>query len=272
MTPAFGENGHLHELGLHAVQVGELPAEVAASAKAHLASCGVCAANFATLQSITNEPLPAMRFDRPQAAPPTVATAPSQAANTGSFTTRIVVATMAAAAAVLVIIPFQGPEVESHTPLPAIIIEPELDRFTAKGSDFRFTVYRQAGEAAEVLGSGAKVYAGDNLSFRIHNLESGYLAIAGVDASGEPWSAFPASGNGSVAISPAPAGQDLPTGVQLDNSLGTERLIAVYCPTALPWAALSDALKQPVPPPADSSSPLIPGCVHRELSLEKTEP
>lgn len=295
MTPAFGENGHLHELGLHALHVGELEADVATSAETHLASCAVCAANFASVQAFAHQALPLMRVGTLRSIAGVPDAVADLAANTGRFgddspaasapaatTSRVVprslgrfVPVLAAALAAAVALFAVSPMGDSGD-LPAIVstpsqLEPELDVFTAKGSEFRFSVYRQVGSTAETLVSGAKVQPHDRLSFRIHNPESGYLAIAGVDSTGVPWSAYPASVGMAAAISPAPAGQDLPTGVELDGALGTERLVAVYCPTSVPWSTLSDALTSYAARSAEPLPPLIPGCLQRELSLEKTK-
>jgi RNA polymerase sigma factor (sigma-70 family) len=89
-------------------------------------------------------------------------------------------------------------------------------------------VFRQSGQGAEELLSGAVVHPGDRLRFVVGLPAAGYVFIVGREGSGKLYRAWPLNGEASAARD-AGANQELPGAVALDASLGKETLYLVQC-------------------------------------------
>jgi hypothetical protein len=115
-----------------------------------------------------------------------------------------------------------------------------------------------AGEPGQVL------HSGDVLRFTLSSASSRYAGVWGVDALGRP---SPYQGGQQLALLPAGPHQPLAEAVELDDSLGEERLVAVFCSRQLPASEITAALA------ASPSAPQLPvECASESLAIVKAPP
>lgn len=225
MTP-FRRDGHLTDLALDViVEDGSLEGTAA-----HLESCGVCRARVEAAAAVE---LPANPFApvEKRGLPPqaSVATPPAQpsAANRPWVWATLLVAT---AAALLVVANLPG--------------EPAPDGIRIKGSGVALQVFRDQGDRSERLRDGDTIAAGDRLGFRIRNRNAGHLMVLGLDARDEAYLCYPQGGEGhSEAVTASEVATPLPEAIRMDDTPGTERLIAVFCDAAFTFDTIVDALQ-----------------------------
>ncbi|MET0413705.1 MAG: hypothetical protein ABW217_20515, partial [Polyangiaceae bacterium] len=108
------------------------------------------------------------------------------------------------------------------------------------------------------------LHPGDVLRFTLSSARPVYAGVWGIDALGRPslYQTQP-----ELALVPAGQRQALPEAVELDESLGEERLVLVYCESAAPAAAITSALA------ASAVSPQLPaGCSGESLGIRKALP
>jgi hypothetical protein len=100
-------------------------------------------------------------------------------------------------------------------------------------------------------------------------LAAGHLAILSIDGRGEV-SVFYPSGATTAAVN---AGIDQPLGnaVELDESEGTETIVALLCETPRPLASLVTAARKAAAQGA-VPAPLRTGCVEARTGLAKAAP
>jgi hypothetical protein len=108
-------------------------------------------------------------------------------------------------------------------------------------------------------GGGERVFPGDALDFTASTPRPAYLAIISVDGAGTANAYYP--DGAAAAFLPAGREQLLPLGVRLDDVLGTERLVGVFCAAPMPVASLTAAIAR--------GEPLPDGCVTDATTLEK---
>lgn len=102
--------------------------------------------------------------------------------------------------------------------------------------------------------------SGDRLRFKITTPRAGYLMIVGPSEQNEPFAVFPM--DGSDVAQPVPAGEEilLPGAVELDDSVGTEVIVAIVCPKRFELTDLS----------WDDGKPAVPeGCRADSFKLVK---
>jgi hypothetical protein len=112
-------------------------------------------------------------------------------------------------------------------------------------------------------GEGAELRPGDELRFRYSADEPAWLAVLGIDAAHRVSQYFP-SGGGMRAIS---AGRDvlLPEASQLDETLGQELLLGLFCNAERDLSALRQSLR------SDLDSRLPEGCRLERIRINKLE-
>jgi hypothetical protein len=112
--------------------------------------------------------------------------------------------------------------------------------------------------------SGQVVHPGDRLRFVVTTTEPQHVAILSLDAAGAASVYYP-----STAISRAfglVRNQPVETGVELDATLGRERLWGIFCDEPFDVEPLRQALE------GQAKLPPLPGCAVDELSLTKEPP
>ena len=239
----FTRDGHVLDLALqdHLMHPIDEVAE-------HLLRCETCAARADVARAEFAEPLPPLAFetnettafdDAPFSEPieeevrGVVVPFPIKPAVTA------VVVLMAMAAAVLLAL---------RTPTTN---EVDREEFTIRGSGVTLEVHRELQDGSERLSSGDAVQAGDRLGFRVGAARDGYLLIGGRDGSGSTYPVFP-RGSEPQAVEHAAGPMDaLDVGLELDDTPGTERLVAVHCDSPLAWGTLQAHLDQGAPLPAN---------------------
>ena len=283
MSSPHAADAHLSALALDAALLGEpLPA----AAEAHLQTCDACRARLGEIRAFdagldlrppTIAPSPAV--DRPDAAE---IPAGSNVVSLDAVRRRRMRwlsgagAVMALAAALLLMLR-SGPSPEPAGGL-------ELDTLRVRGGetlsafDVAFFVHDGAAGPGAVrrVGSGDAVAPGERLRFRLTLPGHAFVTIVGVDAEGTTYRCHPqgvgdelAEHHGAGAPSAATE-VEVPDTVAFDDAGGAERIVAVACETPQSLHAIETALAQAVD--RDPLPTLAPGCVQRELRLQKSGP
>jgi hypothetical protein len=101
----------------------------------------------------------------------------------------------------------------------------------AKGA-LRLQVFRQKGEGAELMASGATFRAGDTLGFKVDAPGAGVIHVLGVDAAGALYTAWPLPDHvdAPTHLGGPVNNHALPGAVELDDAPGPETLYLVHCP------------------------------------------
>jgi hypothetical protein len=136
--------------------------------------------------------------------------------------------------------------------------------FRSKGGGLALGFVVRRAERDSEGHAGDVLHPGDVLRFTLGSSRAGYAGVWGIDAKGS------VSALGSAeALVPVAAGprQVLPGAVELDDTLGEERLVAVLCAHPLSIAELSAALAAPA-----NAVRLPPGCSSDTLPIRKARP
>jgi hypothetical protein len=215
--------------------MGELPAPDAEAVKTHLAGCSTCTETVAGMRAVREEvralPLPAFL------AGPELRR---------SRTWRLVgTALVLAVAASLV-----------------VALQPEAPLERPKGSGVALGMYVQHGDEVRRAGPGEFVSPGDAVRFSITTPVPSYVAVLSLDPSGRASVYFPEGGR-TVRV---PAGPEvpLPLGTRLDQTVGEERLLALFCTAPVELEPVRRMLEQ-----AGEAAPLPPGCQGVQWSFVK---
>ncbi len=154
----------------------------------------------------------------------------------------------------------------------------ELETTAVKGGGFQLSTYVKHGERGGpgTLHTGEPLHPGDQLQFRYNGSQGGYLAILAVDARSEISVYYPtgpqaARVDGGREI-------DLAQAVELDGTLGPERIVAVRCDQPLGVAeavaaarrAMTAAVEQGRPP--TDLPPLGLPCAESRVDIVKVSP
>jgi hypothetical protein len=145
------------------------------------------------------------------------------------------------------------------------VLLPERAGTLAEGSGARFGFLVRRGERSFPGVAGQVLHSGDMLAFTLSSRVPLYAGVWGVDALGRP---SPYQGDQQLALVPAGQRQPLlPEAVELDDSLGEQRLVAVFCSRQLSQSEITAALA------ASASSPRLPAeCASESLDVVKAPP
>jgi hypothetical protein len=118
--------------------------------------------------------------------------------------------------------------------------------------------YVKHGDVVRAGAPGEVVYPNDAINFTVSTNQPAFVAIISVDGAGK-LSAYYPDGPAATAI---PGGRDqvLPRSVLLDDTLGLERVVGVFCDRSIAVAELAAAVARDAIPR---------GCVADALTLEK---
>jgi hypothetical protein len=248
MSETMARDGHLLELGMERALAGELGPDSRAAIEAHAQACPDCARRWALAQE--RPELPPLRLS-PALAQPDPSPEP---ANRGWIWA---LAALAAGALVgLGLRPVGGLEEE---------------RYTAKGAGLVLEVYRDAEGPDERLLDGASARPGDRIGFRVQSAEAGHLLVVGVDDRGQVYPCHPQGPAPAAArLEPQAGAVDLPAAVQLDPTLGVERIVALRCAEPFDLEELRPALIGL--PPEGPVPALRAGCEQDIVRLHKGQP
>jgi hypothetical protein len=112
------------------------------------------------------------------------------------------------------------------------IVQPFGPRGTrAKGSGFALSMYVDHRGEVRRVGSGEAVAPGDAVRFAVSTPAEAYVAVLSLDAKGHASIYFPQGGRAQ----PVPRGVDvpLPLGTRLDDTVGEERIVGIFCQSAV---------------------------------------
>jgi hypothetical protein len=248
MTDFFTRDGHLTVLSLERYLAGEVGDS---TVQDHIGTCAVCATR---LQALREDG--AANHIQPRALPKR-SVAPVYGALLAA----------AAAVAIYVAVP-KEPGVEQDPTLSTPWVEP-ADYFRVKGSlNVEFFVKRA--EHVTKAKDGDPVYAGDRMGFRISTPRAGQLMIAGIDGQGDPYLCYPQGNEGrSMSIGPTKSLTTLDQAIVLDEVLGQEDLVAVFCEEPFEFDRLSEALRRSRLEQKESAFITSAGCRTRTIRLTK---
>lgn len=226
-APAAIAEACASDLTLDRRALGELDAAAAASLEAHLQSCGRCRARASALSS-----------------PPPVDPQLRRTVLGRQRGRRWLRAGVPLALAASIILAF-------------VAIDPGSD--TRRKGGLALTVYRERDGEVVRSRSGDVFHPGDRLRFEV-DAPPGHLLIMGIDGGGRGYPCVPLDGR-ARRLESALAKALLPDAVQLDDSLGRERLVLVHCPAPFELRSL-EVRDGRVIAPAE--------CGTSELPFEKT--
>lgn len=224
---------------------GELPPEPAARVDAHVSSCASCQQERATRLDT--------RRQFAQQAPDFAALARS--ARSGRRRWLPAALTLAAAAAALLLVTRPTWRAES------LAEHPGGTRAKGSGASFGWVVRR--GERVFAPAPEEPLRPGDALRFTVSTHEPVFVAILGLDAQGQ-LNVYHPDAERLSALEPG-AEQPLPAAFVLDAAPGDERLYGVFCRSALPVAALRDAVaRAPDAPVVPDGCRVVRQILHKE--------
>ncbi|MCA9537871.1 MAG: hypothetical protein KC620_03220 [Myxococcales bacterium] len=234
----FTRAGHLSDLTIDRVLAGEFrgPSPV----QAHLDNCALCMMRLETARAFDAQ---AGRRLRPPGS------------GRGARPWLIGGGLLALAAGVIIALRVSPPP-------------PETDEFRLRGG-FDLQVVVHDGAASRPASDGSTVHPGDRLRFEITTRAAGHVLILGRDSRGEVYLCAPQSGGGHSAVVEArDAAWALPDAMQLDDVLGTETLMAVFCPADFEYESLARAVRTA----ASMETTVLPApeCARRVVRLSKT--
>ena len=217
----------LSALALDRLLVGELPASEEESVRAHLAGCARCAEALASLRADRDGArLPSLRV---VPLPLAVARRPSPPA-----WRRLAVGASAFAAAAAF----------------ALWLVPPSQRERLKGTGLGLSMFVQASQGTEVrrVGPGELVQAGAAVRFAVTSPGKAWVAVLSVDPLGKGSVYFPAG----ARAEPVAGGVEvpLPLATRLDATGGEERLLGLFCSSAIEL--------EPVRARLESKDPILP--------------
>jgi hypothetical protein len=191
------------------VAARSLHVEPARESAAHLATCSRCAARLAEFEAVE---------------PPTLAEAPSAKRSTRR---RAISLMYAGLATLLLLGGFSA--VRSHVlPMGGDTATSSVDDTTrTKGALSLVVIVRDTSGNVRRITPEEVVHPGESLRFELTTAESGYVGVIGLDAAGVTTVYAPAQGTMTSVTKGSPAA--LPDTIVMDETLGTERLVAVVC-------------------------------------------
>lgn len=270
-------SGHLTGLALEQHRCADLSGAERATVSEHLSGCAACNAALSALTP--TEPLPALPWLQAPAALAPAALTPAN--DDAAATTQSLPHTpkrarwyglgglIAAAAAILFVVwlnlPHQqavAPNNSETSPAPPTQ-DPEDIRI--KGASFSLEVLAHDSQnGIRPVNSGDTVFPGERLGFKVLARRSGYLMIIGLDDQGQDYLCYPQHNNSQAApLGPTHQPLGLDEAVRLDEVLGHERIIALFCESPFALSDIRPNLSLP------TQNPLRSGCIQSEIDLVK---
>jgi hypothetical protein len=227
-------------------------------ARAHLEACASCARRLDELRRDSDEFRARAPIAALAAATARRLDAPVMPARSGPWRrTAAWLATAAAAAAVVLVAWRPGP----------------LGGIRSKG-DLQIDVFvKRRGGQVEAAVTPARVSPGDALRFQISTARKGYLGIASIDGAGAVTSYLPPAPAQRLVPLPAGRGQLLDGAIELDGTLGRERIMALVCSEPLATDEVLGALRARLAAAHGDSARVAPpaglGCREASFWIEK---
>lgn len=117
------------------------------------------------------------------------------------------------------------------------------DDIQVKGDEISLIVHVATGSGSRRLTSGDDVAPGDKIRFEVNAAKPGYIAVAGIDGSGQLSIYYPEqTGMGPIAFDPH--ARLLPDAIELDATPGDEHFFALYSATPFSFDTVLPALQE----------------------------
>lgn len=255
-------DGHLSALSLERRNLGELSAQASGVFDSHVESCDSCRADYTEVcRDLGVDPRELMRL------PPVRSR--SVWRRTWGWSGGLAVA----AAAAMMMLP-RGDELAVGSPLDGAVATAALeveDQLRRKGDAFEFEVHVHDGDQSRLAGRGERVSAGDRVGFRMFPRFDGHVMIVGSDATGASYLCYPQHNDGrSTPVRALDQPWAVDEAVELDETPGTERIVALLCPDAFTFDEVAAALREIGEVGTnDLLPPIVDACIQRELVLVK---
>jgi hypothetical protein len=196
---------------------GELDAGAASQFGAHLAGCARCSRAVAELSAAMTEPLPPLRV-APLPAQPLRADGPRWPR---AAMTALTFAAVAASA--------------------AIAVFPRAPGARIKGPQYGLSLFVQHGGDVRRAGPGEPIAAGDSVRFAVTAPAPSWVAVLSVDPAGRASAYFPLGARAERV--PAGAEVPLPIATRLDGTTGEEKILGLFCSSAVELEPVLAALQ-----------------------------
>jgi hypothetical protein len=161
----------------------------------------------------------------------------------------------AAAGVVLTTGPGTGTQTEDDAYVGIKGGQPSFEVFAVRGSGSAFPV-----------GNGVELHPSDRIRFVVNPAGAKYLLVASTDGAGVFSVYHPFGAQQSQPVAEAKTKLELPGAVELDGTLGSERVVAVFSEEPLTAEQVSAALK------ADPKNPKLPGVRFVSREFRKVAP
>ncbi|HEY3448821.1 MAG TPA: hypothetical protein VGK67_20850 [Myxococcales bacterium] len=238
----LNDRGHLSAFTLDRLLLKSLPEAESTEARAHLEACESCRTLFSQMES-DQKKFEAHVFARTLPAVSERAKPPSLLERLAAMWRIAIPVTVAGGIALMVAYSVRQPGPSSNR-----IEEPELG---IKGGP-SLQVFAARGESVFPVKEGTRLRPQDRIRFVVQRDEAdGFLLVASIDAARKVSVYFPAGGSESAPIEKGRV--ELPGSIELDETLGSERVFAFFSPKPLAVADVQKALERwPVPPRLDA--------------------
>jgi hypothetical protein len=204
---------------------GELSSHDADALRAHVAGCRRCGEALEALRASSLQELPALRAPTAPAPRAPDVRRPPRLLRRGPLAAAGLGAALAAG---LLLIVRSAP-----APGPGTVL---------KGSGVGLVMYVQHGGSVRRAEPGEAVAPGDAIRFAVTSPVRAFVAVLSVDPLGRASVYFP-SGPRAEPVEPG-VEQPLPTGTRLDDTVGEERIWAIFCPSPIALEPLRAQLER----------------------------
>ncbi|MGC4117344.1 MAG: hypothetical protein QM765_22845 [Myxococcales bacterium] len=236
------DRGHLSAFTLDRLLLKSLPEAEASQAHAHLETCESCRALLGQMEA-DQKRFEARVFARtlPKV---TERARPPALLERLSALWRIAIP-LAVASGITVMVAYS---VRQPGPGSSQVDEPELG---IKGGP-TLQIFAARGESVFPVKEGTRLRPQDRIRFVVQRDEGdGFVLVASIDAARKVSVYYPAGGTESAPLEKGRV--ELPGSIELDETLGTERVFAFFSPKPLPASEVQKALERwPVPPRLDA--------------------
>lgn len=246
--------GHLSSETIDLLLLSALSADEADHARQHLEACGACKQRWQELNDDKQ------RFEQFVFARTLPAVEARVAAERQGFFERFklkFLIPLVGVAAALGVVAVSGPGTQTEDDLYVGV----------KGAQPSLEVYAQRGEGGSfAVGSGAELQPNDKIRFVVNPAGSRYVMIASHDGAGVFSVYAPFGSDVSQPVADAKTRLELPGAVELDETLGTERVVAVFSDEPLTASQVEAALK------SDAKNPSLKGARFVAREFRKVAP
>jgi hypothetical protein len=242
MNAPLLSRGHLSSEAIDLLLLAALSAPEATEAQAHIDGCSDCRARW---KELNDDKQRFEQFVFARTLPKVEArVAKDREGFFARFKFQLLLPVMGVAAAVALVLTM-GPGTQTEDDVYVGIkggAQPSLEVFAVRGSGGVFQV-----------AAGAKLQPKDRIGFMVNTAGAKYLMVASRDGAGVFSVYHPFGAQQSEPVAQAKSKLELPTKVELDETLGSERVVAVLSDEPVTAQQVEAALK------ADPQNPKLPG-------------